>query len=147
MQLEYKGYEGTAIWDEEAQIFHGRLDILTDVITFQGNAAAVKQDFQDAVDDYLDFRAEKGKEPNKPLKVLEQGLKDTNESTLTLPEYKGYEAVAEWSREDGVFFGSVSPYKGLLSIEGYTLKGIITAFKKAVDDELRIKSNANTEDL
>lgn len=140
MQLaEYKGYTGTAEWDEEAQIYHGRLDILTDVITFQGNAPQVKQDFQDSVDDYLQFCLEQDKEPNKPLKVLEQDLKDTSESTLTLPKYKDYEAIVQWSREDDIFFGSVTPYEGLLSIEGTTLKDIIVAFKEAVDDELRIK--------
>jgi predicted HicB family RNase H-like nuclease len=136
MELEYKGYTGTANWLEEEQIYYGRLNILEDVITFKGTLATLKQDFMDAVDDYLECK----EEPNKPLEELERGLKDTNGSTLILPKYKGYEAIVQWSDYDNVFFGQATPYKGLLSFEGNTLKEVIVAFKEAVDEELHIKS-------
>jgi predicted HicB family RNase H-like nuclease len=136
MELEYKGYTGTANWLEVEQIYYGRLNILEDVITFKGTPVTVKQYFKDAVGDYLEFCLEQGKEPDKPLEVLEQGLKNTKGSTLILPKYKGYEAIVEWSDYDNVFFGQATPYKGLLSFEGNTLKEVIVAFKEAIEEEL-----------
>lgn len=50
----YKGYNGSYMWDEEAQIYHGRLNDTTDVITFEGKTIeALTADFEDAVEDYI----------------------------------------------------------------------------------------------
>ncbi len=66
--MEYKGYVGTAIYDDEAEVFHGDVVNTRDVITFQGESVAqLKQAFRDSVDDYLAFCAERGEEPEKPL--------------------------------------------------------------------------------
>ena len=65
--MKYKGYEAVIEYDEEAQIFHGEVLHLRDVITFQGESVRqLEQAFQESVDDYLDFCAQRGEEPEKP---------------------------------------------------------------------------------
>lgn len=65
--MHYKGYEALVEFDEEAELFHGEVLNLRDVITFQGSSAAeLKQALADSVEDYLAFCAERGEEPEKP---------------------------------------------------------------------------------
>lgn len=66
--MHYKGYEAVVEFDEDADIFHGEVMNLRDVITFQGaSAAELKQAFGDSVEDYLAFCKERGEEPEKPF--------------------------------------------------------------------------------
>jgi predicted HicB family RNase H-like nuclease len=66
--MEYKGYIGRVEFDDEAGIFHGDVINTRDVITFQGESVSeLKQAFQDSVDDYLSFCAERGEQPDKPF--------------------------------------------------------------------------------
>lgn len=66
--MTYKGYTGIFDYDQEADIFHGEVKDISDVITFQGRSIdELKQALADSVDDYLDFCASKGKTPEKPL--------------------------------------------------------------------------------
>lgn len=65
--MEYKGYFANVEFDDDASIFHGEIINLRDVITFEGETAKeLKQAFQDSVDDYLEFCAERGEDPDKP---------------------------------------------------------------------------------
>lgn len=65
--MRYKGYEAVVEFDEEAEIFHGEVINLRDVITFQGaSVEELKQALADSVEDYLAFCAERGEEPEKP---------------------------------------------------------------------------------
>jgi len=65
--MEYKGYIGMVEFDEEANTFHGEVINLRDVITFQGETVRrLRKAFHDSVDDYLDFCAQRGEEPEKP---------------------------------------------------------------------------------
>ena len=65
--MEYKGYYGKVEYDEEANVLHGEVINIRDVVTFEGTTVdEVKQAFQDSVDDYLEFCAERGEDPNKP---------------------------------------------------------------------------------
>lgn len=65
--MHYKGYEAVVAFDEEAEIFHGEVIDLRDVITFQGASVdELKQALADSVEDYLAFCAERGEEPEKP---------------------------------------------------------------------------------
>jgi predicted HicB family RNase H-like nuclease len=66
--LEYKGYVGHVEFDDEAGLFHGEVLDLRDVITFQGRSVdELEQAFRDSVDDYLEFCAHRGEEPDKPF--------------------------------------------------------------------------------
>ncbi len=65
--MAYKGYTGSVEVDTEADILFGRVVALRDVITFQGETIAeARKAFQDSVDDYLAFCAERGEAPEKP---------------------------------------------------------------------------------
>lgn len=65
--MEYKGYSARVQFDEDANIFHGEVINLRDVITFEGETVGeLRQAFEDSVDDYLEFCAERGEDPEKP---------------------------------------------------------------------------------
>ncbi len=53
-------------------------------------------------------------------------------------EYKGYVGNAEFSAEDGVFFGKVQGVRALISYEGTTVDGLVADFHTAVDDYLAV---------
>jgi predicted HicB family RNase H-like nuclease len=66
--MEYKGYSGHAEFDDDADIFHGEVLAIRDVVTFQGTSVdELRQAFQDSVEDYLDYCQKLGKEPDKPF--------------------------------------------------------------------------------
>jgi len=68
MTLEYKGYKGSAEFDDEAGVFHGEVLDTRDVITFQGTSVDdLELAFRESVDDYLDYCRERGEEPEKPF--------------------------------------------------------------------------------
>ena len=69
--MEYKGYIATVEFDDEAEIFHGEVALVRDVITFQGTAAdELPQAFRDSIDGYLEWCAERGEEAEKPLSLV-----------------------------------------------------------------------------
>ena len=65
--MHYNGYSARIDYDDEDEIFFGRLVGITDVIGFHAaTVAELKSAFQEAVDDYLETCRKLGKEPNKP---------------------------------------------------------------------------------
>jgi predicted HicB family RNase H-like nuclease len=66
--LEYKGYTGHVEFDAQAGIFHGEVLDTRDVITFQGRSVKeLQKAFRDSIEDYVEFCAERGEEPDKPF--------------------------------------------------------------------------------
>jgi len=66
--MEYKGYAAKVEFDDEAEIFHGEVIGIKDVVTFQGKSAKeLKKVFRESVDDYLSFCKERGEDPDKPF--------------------------------------------------------------------------------
>lgn len=65
--MTYKGYQGRFEYDPVADIFHGEIMHINDVVTFQGRSIdELKSALADSVEDYLEFCAEEGKVPEKP---------------------------------------------------------------------------------
>lgn len=65
--MKYKGYVGRVEYDAEANILHGEVVGIRDVVTFQAKSVEqVEQVFKDSVDDYLAFCKERGQKPDKP---------------------------------------------------------------------------------
>ena len=65
--MAYKGYEAIVEYDAEADVFHGEVVDLRDVITFQGRSVdELKTALQNSVEDYLAFCRERGEEPERP---------------------------------------------------------------------------------
>jgi predicted HicB family RNase H-like nuclease len=66
--MKYKGYEAVITLDEAAGVFSGEVINTRDVITFQGaSIQELKQAFEDSVEDYLEFCAERNEAPEKPV--------------------------------------------------------------------------------
>ena len=66
--MEYKGYLSRIEFDDEANIFHGEVINIRDVITFQGKSVdELRKAFEDSVEDYLAFCTEREEEPDKPF--------------------------------------------------------------------------------
>jgi len=66
--MEYKGYLSHIGFDTESDIFHGEVVNIRDVITFQGKSVdELRQAFKDSIEDYLEFCAERGEEPERPF--------------------------------------------------------------------------------
>jgi predicted HicB family RNase H-like nuclease len=54
--MTYKAYEAMVEYDEDAEIFHGEVVNLRDVITFQGKSVSeLQRAFAASVEDYLEF--------------------------------------------------------------------------------------------
>lgn len=66
--MSYKGYTGEVEYDAEAKILYGHVIDFDDVITFESERAdKIEEEFHRSVDVYLDWCAERGKEPKKPF--------------------------------------------------------------------------------
>ena len=66
--MTYKGYQSRVELDEQAGVFQGEVINTRDVITFQGSSVKeLKRAFEDSVDDYLEFCALRGEDPDKPF--------------------------------------------------------------------------------
>ena len=64
--MTHKGYKGSVSFDDDGEIFHGEVIGLRDVVTFQGRTVGeLKTAFQESIDDYLEFCASRGEEPDK----------------------------------------------------------------------------------
>jgi predicted HicB family RNase H-like nuclease len=90
--IEYKGYFAKIEFDDDADIFHGEVIKLRDVITFEGESVKeIKQAFHDSVDDYLEFCAERGEHPE---------ISNDNEFIFPLPS-EFHKDIAINTREKG----------------------------------------------
>lgn len=67
--IEYKGYTGIFEYDPSADLFHGRVVGLLDIVTFEGRSLdELKQTMAASVDDYLELCASVGKDPERPYR-------------------------------------------------------------------------------
>lgn len=67
--LEYKGYIGSVSFSAADEVFFGKVQGISDLITFEGQSVKeLKKSFKVAVDDYLETCAALGKAPNKTFK-------------------------------------------------------------------------------
>jgi predicted HicB family RNase H-like nuclease len=65
--MKYKGYTGSVEYDPDDRIFHGTVNDITDIVTFQGDSVEeLETAFRDSVDVYLEFCAERGAEAQRP---------------------------------------------------------------------------------
>ena len=91
--MHYKGYEAVIEFDEDAEIFHGEVINLRDVITFQGESASeLKKAFTESIEDYIAFCTERGEEPEKPF----------SGQFVVRTEPKLHKAVSSAARREGV---------------------------------------------
>jgi predicted HicB family RNase H-like nuclease len=66
--MTYKGYDALVTYDEEAELFHGEVMNMRDVITFEGSSVGeLKLALLESIEDYLSFCKERGEEAEKPF--------------------------------------------------------------------------------
>ena len=97
----YKGYTGRVVFDDEAMVFHGRVEGITHIVTFEGRTVEeVLQAFRDSVDDYLAWAAEDGFEPEVPFTgdLAVRVTPDQHRMMFEAAEAAG-QPVAEWARD------------------------------------------------
>ena len=69
--LKYKDYEGTADLDMTRRVCRGRILFIDDVVTYEAASPEfLQQEFEAAVDDYLQTCVRVGKEPQRPFRGL-----------------------------------------------------------------------------
>ena len=67
--LEYKGYYGTVEYSTADNILFGKVMGVNSLISFEGESVQkLKDDFESAVDDYIEMCAERNIEPEKAYK-------------------------------------------------------------------------------
>ncbi len=67
--LQYKGYYAAVHFSAADEVFYGKLLGISDLVTFEGvSVKALKEAFEEAVEDYLLTCAELGKDPEKTYK-------------------------------------------------------------------------------
>lgn len=66
--LKYKGYTGSVDYSEEDNCLYGKvLGMSKDTITYEGqDVNELRQDFEEAIDDYIAMCKAQGKEPRTP---------------------------------------------------------------------------------
>ncbi len=65
--MQYKGYSANIVYEADDDLLVGRISDINDMISFHGiSLKEVRAAFKEAVDDYLAFCVETGKNPDKP---------------------------------------------------------------------------------
>ena len=67
--MQYKGYFGSAHYSDEDAIFHGKIEFVRSLVTYEGSSIkSLQKSFKEAVDDYLEMCADEGKQPEESFK-------------------------------------------------------------------------------
>lgn len=67
--LQHKGYLGSYKISVEDDLFHGKVEFIKDLVTYEAkDAKGLKKAFVRAVEDYLNTCKQMGVEPQKPFK-------------------------------------------------------------------------------
>ncbi|MBI5141247.1 MAG: type II toxin-antitoxin system HicB family antitoxin [Nitrospirae bacterium] len=67
--LHYKNFIGSVRFSAEDNVFHGKIEGVCDLVTFEGQSVMeLVEAFHEAVDDYLELCVEAGKSPERSYK-------------------------------------------------------------------------------
>ena len=68
-RLKYKEFIGSVHFSAEDEVFHGKIEGINDLVTFEGTTVTkLKAAFKEAVVDYIELCKETGKEVHKSFK-------------------------------------------------------------------------------
>lgn len=99
--MTYKNYSARVEYDDEDEIFVGRIAGITDVIGFHAESVAeLKAAFHEALDDYVEICAKAGKEPQKPYsgKVMFRVKPETHRKAAIAAELSG-KSLNQWAED------------------------------------------------
>ena len=64
--MKYKDMVGSVRFSAADRVFHGKIEFIADLVTFEGNSVdELEKAFMEAVDDYIELCHELGKQPEK----------------------------------------------------------------------------------
>ena len=67
--LKYKDYLGSVRFNEADGVFHGKIEYIRALVTYEGtDVGSLERAFRESVDDYLEFCEAERIEPEKPFK-------------------------------------------------------------------------------
>lgn len=67
--MKYKDYFGSVHYNDDGRVFHGKVEFIRALVSYEGiDAASLRKAFEEAVDDYLDLCSKQKQEPEKPIK-------------------------------------------------------------------------------
>ncbi|MBI2472677.1 MAG: type II toxin-antitoxin system HicB family antitoxin [Planctomycetes bacterium] len=67
--ITYKGFIGSVHFNAEDKVFHGKIEGVDDLVTFEGKSVeGLIKAFHEEVDDYIELCKEQDKEPLKSYK-------------------------------------------------------------------------------
>ena len=67
--LEYGDYLGSVQFSSEEKVFHGKIEFIRALVTYEGtDAVSLERAFRESVDDYLELCEREGMKPEKPFK-------------------------------------------------------------------------------
>ena len=99
--MTYKGYSARIEYDDEDELFFGRLAGIRDGVSFHGDTVAeLKAAFHEAVDDYVETCSRIGKTPQKPFsgKVMFRIDPETHRRAALAAELAGV-SLNQWAEQ------------------------------------------------
>ncbi|MDF3076720.1 MAG: type toxin-antitoxin system HicB family antitoxin [Sphingobacteriaceae bacterium] len=64
--LKYDGFVGSVKYNSDDKVFHGKIEFITDLVTFEGQTVAeLEAAFTEAVEDYKELCSAVSKDPKK----------------------------------------------------------------------------------
>ena len=67
--MSYRGYLGSVEFDQDERVFHGKLEFIRALVSYEAtDAEGLIRAFHDAIDDYLADCEERGTPAERPLK-------------------------------------------------------------------------------
>jgi predicted HicB family RNase H-like nuclease len=96
--MTYKDFMAKVVFDEEANIFHGEVINIRDVITFEGSSVdELQKSFKESIDDYLEFCLSRDEKPNSPLNgFLSINIPVSNQNLLRIAAKKSGKDFEDW---------------------------------------------------
>ena len=96
--MTYKNYVAKVVFDDQANIFHGEVINIKDVITFEGSSVdELHKSFKDSIDDYLDFCQSRNEKPNSALNgFLSLNIPVSDQNLLRIAAQKAGKDFDEW---------------------------------------------------
>ena len=126
--LEYKGYHTSIEFDTESLVLRGKIEGINDYVNFESDdPKLIEQEFKAAVDDYLVFCQEVGKEPDKEYKgTFNIRIQPELHKKLALLAYKSGESL------NSVVEKAISAYVESSTVTTTQLQQIVRADSKIV---------------
>ena len=67
--MAYKGYHGSVHYSDDDQIFHGKVEFIRSLVSYEGHdVKSLRTAFEEAVDDYLELCEQENLESEIPFK-------------------------------------------------------------------------------